>query len=111
MTGLLFLRPSKPSDEEREIASFQGAWTLKNIDTSKDYGIVSWPIPGGKGADKSGSSELSWTVKGNEMTWTNPNGQEIKASFTIDSQQRPKQIDLTFLSGPDKGETCSGLSP
>lgn len=112
-TGLIFLRPSKPSDAEREIASFQGTWTLRKFDTgnfdkNKDPG--SWPLPAGKGPDKSGAgSELRWVVKGNEIAWTSRSGEAIKASFTIDPRKRPKQIDLTFLSGPDKGETCPGI--
>ncbi len=103
-TSLIDLRPSKPSDAERAIGAFQGTWTLRNIDTG------SWPLPGGKGPDKTGEgSELRWVVKGNEITWTSPTGQEIKASFTIDPMKRPNQIDLTFQSGPNKGETCPGI--
>ncbi|HWB07863.1 MAG TPA: TIGR03067 domain-containing protein [Pirellulales bacterium] len=112
-TGLMILRPSKPSDAEREIAALQGIWTLRNFDTGnfrENKDPSSWPLPGGKGPDKSGEgSELRWVVKANEITWTSPAGREIKASFTIDPLKRPKQIDLTFLSGPNKGETCPGL--
>lgn len=112
-TGLIFLRPSKPSDAEREIASFQGTWTLRNFDTgnfAKNKDPSSWPLPAGKGPDSSGAgSELRWVVKGNQITWTSRSGEEIKASFTIDPLKRPKQIDLTFLSGPNKGEMCPGL--
>ncbi len=112
-TGLMILRPSKPSDAEREIGAFQGTWTLRNFDTGKferNKDPSFWPIPGGKGPDKSGDgSELRWTVKGHEITWTSPAGNEIKASFTIDPDQAPKQIDLTFQSGPYKGETCPGI--
>ncbi len=112
-TGLIFLRPSKPNDAEREIASFQGIWTLRNFDTGnidRNKDPSSWPLPGGKGPNKSGEgSELRWIIKRNEISWTSRSGQEIKASFTIDSRQRPKQINLTFLSGPNKGETCPGL--
>jgi uncharacterized protein (TIGR03067 family) len=98
-TSLIFLRPSKPSDAERELAAFQGTWTLKNILTD------SWALPSGKGPDMSGEgSERRWVVKGNEITWTDPAGQEIKASFKIDWLKTPKKIDLTFLSGPDKGK-------
>ncbi|MEI8382411.1 MAG: TIGR03067 domain-containing protein, partial [Planctomycetota bacterium] len=109
-TSLIFLRPAKPSDAERQIGAFQGIWTLRNFDTSKNNESTSWPLPKGKGPDKSGEgSELRWVVKGNEITWLSRDGQEIKASFTLDPVKRPKQIDLTFLSGPDKGETCPGI--
>jgi uncharacterized protein (TIGR03067 family) len=112
-TGLMILRPSKPSDVERENAALQGVWTLRNFDTGnfdKNKDPSSWPLPGGKMPNKSGEgSELRWTITGNEISWTSRSGQEIKASFTIDPRQRPKQIDLTFLSGPDKGKTCPGI--
>lgn len=112
-TGLMILRPSKPSDAEREIAAFQGDWTLRNFDTGRferNKDTSTWPIPAGKGPDKSGAgSELRWTIRKNEITWTSPSGQEIKGSFTIDPYQTPKQITLTFLSGPHQGETCSGI--
>lgn len=112
-TGLMILRPSKPSDAERENAALQGTWTLRNFDTGnfdRNTDPSSWPLPGGKGPDKSGEgSQLRWVVKQNEISWTSPSGQEIKASFTIDPGQTPKQIDLTFLSGPHKGQTCPGI--
>ena len=112
-TGLWILRPSKPSDAERESAAFEGTWTLRNFDSGKferNKDPSSWPLPGGQGPDKSGDgSELRWVVKQNEIAWTSPSGQEIKASFTIDPNQIPKQIDLKFLSGPHQGETCPGI--
>jgi uncharacterized protein (TIGR03067 family) len=109
-TGFIFLRPNQPSESDRQIGQFHGTWTLRNYDTRRNSDKSSWPLPTGKGPDKSGNgSELRWVVKGNEITWINKSGEEIKASFTIDPRKRPKQIDLTFLTGPDKGETCPGI--
>jgi uncharacterized protein (TIGR03067 family) len=106
MTSLIFLRPHKPSDTERELGSFQGTWTLRNFDT--DFG--SWPLPSGEGPDEYGEgSELRWTVKGNEITWTSRTGEETKASFKLDAMKSPKQFDLTFLNGPHKDQTCPGI--
>ena len=113
MTSLIFLRPSQPNDTERELGSFQGSWILRNFITGKfneNKDPSFWPIPGGKGPDKSGAgSELRWNVKGNEITWSSASGEEIRASFKIDPMQSPKQIDLTFLSGPYKGQTSPGI--
>ncbi|MFO1046009.1 MAG: hypothetical protein U0941_29875 [Planctomycetaceae bacterium] len=70
-TGLWILRPSKPSDAERELAAFQGTWTLRKSDMrrfERNKDPSSWPLPGGKGPDKSGEgSELRWGVKQAEI--------------------------------------------
>lgn len=112
-TGLIILRPAKPSDAERELAAFQGTWTLRSFDTGnfeRNKDPSSWPLPGGKRPDNSGeNSELRWSVNGNTITWTSPDGQETKASFTLNSMKRPKQIDLKFLTGPDRGNACPGI--
>lgn len=103
-TSLIFLRPTAETDAANELASLQGMWTLRNFDTA------GWPIPGGKGPDNWGNgSELRWTIRGNEVTWTAPSRREIKASFTIDTSTSPKHIDLKFLTGPNKGELCRGI--
>ncbi|MBS0263608.1 MAG: HEAT repeat domain-containing protein, partial [Planctomycetes bacterium] len=112
-TGLMILRPSRPSDAERELAAFQGAWTLRNFDTGsveRNKDPSSWPLPGGQGPDKLGAgSELRWTIAGKQISWTDFAGETITASFKINSFQLPHQIDLTFLSGPHQGETCPGI--
>jgi uncharacterized protein (TIGR03067 family) len=103
-TALIFLRPTAETDAANELASLQGTWTLRNFDTT------GWPLPSGKGPDNWGKgSELRWTVRGNEIAWSAPSGREIKASFMIDSSKSPRQIDLKFLTGPNKGELCRGI--
>jgi uncharacterized protein (TIGR03067 family) len=103
-TTLIFLRKTEPVDSKKELAAFQGAWTFRIAQTE------GWPVPIGKGPDKTGQgSERKWVVKGNEIIWTSPDGKEVKASFTIDSTKVPKQIDFTFLSGANKGEKCMGV--
>lgn len=50
-----------------------------------------------------------WTIRGEEITWTRPGHDAVKLSFTIDPSASPRHIDLTFLTGPDKGEKCQGI--
>jgi RNA polymerase sigma factor (sigma-70 family) len=92
-----------PLDPKKKLAQFEGTWTfLSQTDA--------WPNPSGKGPDETGQgSERKWVIQGNEITWTDLDGREVKASFTIDADTVPRQIDLTFLSGPHKGEKCPGL--
>jgi uncharacterized protein (TIGR03067 family) len=102
--ALIFLHKTEPIDPEKELASLQGTWTLRLTQTD------AWPNPIGKGPDKTGQgSERKWVIKGNEIRWTSPDSQEIKASFTIDPNKVPRQIDMTFLSGPNKGDKCQGV--
>lgn len=96
-TALIFLRRIEPLDPKKELAALQGTWTVENVQTD------AWPKPIGQG------NERKWAVKGNEITWTDLDGKEVKASFTIDPNKVPSQIDFTFLSGPHKGEKCAGV--
>ena len=50
-----------------------------------------------------------WTIKGQEIVWTRPQQEDLRLSFTVDATASPRQIDLTFLNGPDKGEKCLGI--
>ncbi len=50
-----------------------------------------------------------WTIKGQEITWSRPKQDAVRLSFAVDATKSPPQIDLTFLNGPDKGQTCQGI--
>ncbi|MDR3636352.1 MAG: sigma-70 family RNA polymerase sigma factor [Isosphaeraceae bacterium] len=50
-----------------------------------------------------------WEIRGQEITWTRHGKEAVKLSFTVDTSKSPNQIDLTFLDGPDKGKTCTGI--
>ncbi|MDA1049938.1 MAG: TIGR03067 domain-containing protein [Planctomycetota bacterium] len=103
-TSLVFLQPVPANETEKELASLQGTWKFDIIQTD------GWPKPTGKGPDRLGrGDERQWVVKGNEITWISPAGEEVKLSFTIDPTKAPKHIDVTFLSGPHKGQKCMGM--
>jgi uncharacterized protein (TIGR03067 family) len=102
--ALIFLRKTESVDPEKELAALQGTWTFRLAQTE------AWPIPIGKGPDQTGQgSERRWVVKGNEIAWTGPDGNEIKLAFTIDPHKAPRRIDVTFLNGPHKGKQCRGV--
>ncbi len=104
-TAMVSLRPTDAVDPKRELASLQGTWSFDNVMTD-----TAWSKPIGKIADKNGQGgERKWIMKGNEITWTRPDGKAVKASFTIGPKKVPGQIDITFLSGPNKGEKCRGI--
>ncbi len=103
-TSLIFLQPVAPNETEKELASLQGTWRFEIIQTD------GWPKPAGKGPDQFGQGDdRQWIVKGNEIQWLAPEGEEIKLTFTLDPTKAPKQIDATFLNGPHKGKKCTGI--
>lgn len=95
----------QPLDEpEKELASLQGIWKFDTIQTD------GWPKTSGKRPERNGhGDDLQWVIKGNEITRTSRDGEEAKLSFTIDPTKAPRHIDVTFLSGPHKGQKCLGM--
>ena len=50
-----------------------------------------------------------WAIHGREITWIRPGKKSVKLFFTVDASTSPKQINLTFLDGPNKGKECLGI--
>lgn len=96
--------PGQSNDPVKELAAFQGTWCW---DLSQPW---VWPQPIGVGTNGEGrNSEKRWIVKGNQISWISQEAQRINVSFTIDPTKTPKQIDFTFLNGPNKGAKCLGI--
>jgi uncharacterized protein (TIGR03067 family) len=49
-----------------------------------------------------------WSIKRDQILWSRQ-GEEWKLTLKVDTSKKPKEIDLTYLSGPFKGETCQGM--
>jgi len=98
------LSATPPIDAAKELASFQGTW-------SWDYSqLWTWPQPIGVATDSEGrKSEKRWVIDGNQITWVGRDGRRVYVSFTIDPFKTPKQIDFTFLSGPNRGQKSIGI--
>ncbi len=102
--SLIILKPVEPNSREKELASLQGNWLFDLVQTD------AWPKPIGKGPDVTGQgSERMWSIKGDKIIWTSPEGKNIWLSFTLDPTKSPKHFDVTFLTGPNKGKKCLGL--
>jgi len=52
---------------------------------------------------------MRWSIKGSEITGTNPDGSSARMSLQIDSTKSPATIDLTALDGNRTGETELGI--
>lgn len=52
---------------------------------------------------------IAWKVRGRQIELSRPGQETVTLSFTVDASRPLPEIDLTFLSGPDKGKTCRGV--
>lgn len=86
------------------IDSLQGTWCFDTLQSN------AWPKPIGQPTDSSGrKSQQRWIIKGDLITWTSLDNEPIGVIFTIDPTKTPKQIDFTFLTGPQKGMKSVGI--
>jgi uncharacterized protein (TIGR03067 family) len=84
---------------DQEVADLQGEWAAVAME---------WD------GEKIPLAEListKFVVKGNEITALarKPNDADYKMSFKLDPGKTPKEIDITYLDGPEKGETGKGI--
>ncbi len=84
-----------------EVQALQGAWKF-------DIYYSDW-WPERISNPPLSRSKWCWTVKGNEIRWTGMKVEDVRLSFTLDPSKSPRQIDLTFLDGPHKGEKLLGI--
>lgn len=80
-----------------ELSLLLGAFDFERLTSEK------WP------AKPDEYQKWQWTIQGREIIWTRPAHEAVRLSFTVDPTASPRQIDLTFLNGPDKGEKCQGI--
>ena len=78
------------------------AWTVNRTYKMRTFRSDKWP------ADVKNVRAWKWTFRGRVITWSRPGVKDVTLSFTVDATKSPKQINLTFLNGPDKGHTCRG---
>jgi uncharacterized protein (TIGR03067 family) len=60
------------------------------------------------GGTQKEASKWQWTIKGDEILWRRQE-QEWKLKIDADPGKYPKEIDLTYLSGPFKDKKCQGM--
>lgn len=52
---------------------------------------------------------MRWSIKGDVITATNPDGSGGRMRYTLNAEKSPKEIDLTALDGNRKGQTDPGI--
>jgi uncharacterized protein (TIGR03067 family) len=88
---------SKPDAVRKELAKFEGTWRF-----------VSMNIQGMKVPEEQLKKFPKMVIHGKQFTL--PEGDTtFRGTFKVDVSTKPKQIDVTFTSGPEKGKTCLGI--
>ncbi len=87
--------PGDPA--KKELDSVQGVWQ-----------IVSMELDGIAFPEETAKS-FKLTVKGDKASHSTPDGKSEEATIKLDPSKKPKAIDLTPLSGEDKGKTYPGI--
>ena len=93
-TSLIFLEPLDGS-----LQSLQGVWTMQACDSATE----------GFGNTLKVVRHWRWVIRGNEILWCRSRGEVWKMAFSVDATKSPKEIDLTYLDGPHKGNKSLGM--
>jgi len=81
---------------KKEYKNFTGTWKF-----------VSLEVEGMKVGEEA-VKESRLIIKGNEFTMKSPEG-NYKGTYKVDVSKKPKQIDVAFTDGPEKGKTSLGI--
>ena len=89
----------KKDDAKDELKKFEGTWVL--VSSERD-------------GEKAPAEELKKVmpkavVKGDKVTLSVGDKTVMEAEFTIDPTKKPKTIDSTATTGPDKGKKTLGI--
>jgi uncharacterized protein (TIGR03067 family) len=94
--GLLAADTPPPDAARKEYARFEGTWRFASIEMEGKQ------LPG---EDVKGSRMV---LKGDRFT-VESGPVAYRGTFKVDLGKKPKQIDVTFTEGPEKGKTFRGI--
>src|SRR5262245_34477410 len=83
------LTPQPENAAKKDLAGMEGEWTLVAME------VDGKPVP----AEKVASAKL--TISGNKYTLVS-NKKQHEVELKLDTAKSPKEIDMTFLDGPNK---------
>jgi uncharacterized protein (TIGR03067 family) len=81
----------------KEMAKFEGTWKFVSIE-----------MEGAKLAEEQVKQSGKMVIRGNKFTI--PSGDvPYRGTFKVDVSSKPKQIDVSFTEGPEKGKSLLGI--
>jgi uncharacterized protein (TIGR03067 family) len=97
--ALAIAADEKKDDAKDELKKFEGTWIL--VSSEKD---------GEKAPEEALKKAMPKAVsKGDTVTFISDGKEQGQATFTVDPTKKPKTIDATMTSGPDKGKKSLGI--
>jgi uncharacterized protein (TIGR03067 family) len=96
--GLALTADAVPGDAtKKDLDAMQGTWQ-----------VVAMEIDG-QAVPEEQLKPFKLTIKGDKGSHTSPDGKIEEATIKLDATKKPKAIDITPLTGPDKGNTMRGI--
>src|SRR5262245_59006649 len=77
----------------KDLEKFQGTWTL--VSAERD----------GKKTPQEEATKLKLSINGNKFTLRKDSEVVSEGSMTLNPNKKPKQLDETITTGPNKGKT------
>jgi uncharacterized protein (TIGR03067 family) len=93
---MLVLLAADDRETKSDLAKFQGSWRFVSVTTD------------GTPASPDQLKDSAVTNDGTTFTFKEP-GNSGAGTFRIDAMKDPRQLDITFSTGPDKGQTVLGI--
>src|SRR5262249_36579485 len=89
-----FIAADDPKDNaaKKDLERFQGNWTLISLERD------------GKKVPQDEAKKLKLTIKGNKFILRKDSVVVSEGSFSLDPAKKPKEIDETITTGPNKGK-------
>jgi uncharacterized protein (TIGR03067 family) len=98
---VLVLLAADDRETKSDLAKFQGSWRFISV------------ITNGASAPQAELKGSTITNDGNAFTFKDQNSKDPQSSgagtFRINATKDPRQLDITFGTGPDKGQTLLGI--
>jgi uncharacterized protein (TIGR03067 family) len=102
-TGLIFADDDKEKEKDKdkeavkkEMAKFNGTWNYESMEVNGEKMYLD-QFKTAKMVLKDGTFSMSQ----GDITY--------KGTFKVDPTKKPKEIDITFKEGPEKGKSISGI--
>ena len=97
IAAVLIAADSGDDAAKKDLAKFQGNWTL--ISAERD----------GKKTPEEEAKKIKLTVQGNKFVLRKDSVVISEGTMTLDASEKPKEIDETITTGPNKGKVFSAI--